>query len=59
MKWLSCNCRGLARPAKKLALTRLLELEKLDVIFLQETLGVSYQITAFMEVINLDGLSMH
>lgn len=39
MKCLSFNCKGLANPNKKMALRRMIELEKLDVIFLQDTLG--------------------
>ena len=39
MKWLSFNCRWLASPTKRLALKRLLEVEKVDAILLQETLG--------------------
>eukprot|EP00253_Pinus_taeda_P033651 PITA_33651 len=38
MKLLSFNCRGFASSAKKLALRRLLTSDRLDIIFLQETL---------------------
>jgi len=51
MKWLSFNYRGLDIPAKKLALRRLLESEKFDVIFLQETLEDIVQIVTLLEAI--------
>jgi len=40
MKCLSFNCRGLASASKKLALRRLIEVEPIDIILLQETLGM-------------------
>ena len=40
MKLMSFNCRGLAGPVKKSAFIRVLTLEHMDVILLQETLGV-------------------
>ena len=40
MKILSFNYQGLAGPGKKSAFIRVLTLEHLDVIMLQETLGV-------------------
>ena len=49
MKWMSFNCRGMANPAKTLALKRLFELEKLDVIFLQENMGNSKEVVSFLE----------
>jgi endonuclease/exonuclease/phosphatase family metal-dependent hydrolase len=39
MKLLSLNIQGLGGQAKKLALKRLMELHRLDVFFLQETMG--------------------
>jgi len=39
MKCLSFNCRDLASLDKKLALKRVCPSERIDVIFLQETLG--------------------
>ena len=40
MKLLSFNCRGLASTHKQSSLKRLVERTRLDVIFLQETLGL-------------------
>lgn len=40
MKLLSFNCRGLASPPKKLALRLLFESGSVDIIYLQETLGL-------------------
>lgn len=51
MKIISFNCRGLARPNKKLALRRMIAAEPVDVIFLQETLGTTESITHFLESI--------
>eukprot|EP00253_Pinus_taeda_P017589 PITA_17589 len=48
MKVLSFNCRGIASPEKKLAL-RLLQKEPIDLVFLQETLGVVDIISPLME----------
>lgn len=58
MKWISFNCRGMASPARKLALRRLLELEKVDVIFLQETLGDNAHISFLLEALRL-GWNFH
>jgi exonuclease III len=41
MKILSLNCRGLASPAKKSSLKRLVSVNNPDIIFLQETMGVN------------------
>lgn len=49
MKILSFNCRGLSRPNKKVALRRLLAAEALDIIFLQETLGPTMDISQTLE----------
>jgi exonuclease III len=49
MKILSFNCRGLANPAKKSSLKRLVVVIDLDVIFLQETMGVSELVVASLE----------
>lgn len=51
MKLFSYNCRGLASPDKKLAFCRLLSIEQVDVIFLQETLGLTEPITHLLESI--------
>lgn len=44
MKWISFNCRGLASHAKKLALRILLDIELIDIIYLQEALGMDDQV---------------
>jgi exonuclease III len=49
MKVLSFNCRGLANPAKKSSLKRLVVVVAPDVIFLQETMGVSELVVASLE----------
>ena len=49
MKILSFNCRGLAGPGKKSAFIRVLTLEHLDVILLQETLGAGEVIRERLE----------
>lgn len=49
MKCLFFNCRVLASPDKKFALQRLCKLERLDVIFLQETLGDGNLINQFLK----------
>lgn len=41
MKWLSFNYWGLPSPSKKLALKHMISLNKINIIFLQETLGPS------------------
>jgi len=46
---LSFNCRGLASPRKKLALRRLIALEAVNILFLQETLGPTSTITPSLE----------
>jgi exonuclease III len=51
MKILSFNCRGLASLAKKSSLKRLVVVITLDVIFLQETMGVSELVVASLESI--------
>jgi len=48
MKFLSFNYRGLASHPKKLALKQLFRDNILDVIFLQETLGVGINITTVL-----------
>lgn len=49
MKWISLNCRGLASNSKKLALKLLMSSDKIDIIFLQETLGNSVNIINTLE----------
>ena len=51
MKILSFNYRGLMTPAKKSSLKRLVALIVSDVIFLQETMGVSELVVASLESI--------
>jgi len=54
MKCLSFNYRGLASLDKKLALQRLCKSERLDVIFLQETLGDENLINIVLKKFLLD-----
>ncbi len=49
MKLLSSNFQGIASPEIKLALRRLLKFEHIDVVFLQETLGLAEAITHHLE----------
>lgn len=51
MRWLSFNCRGLASPAKKLALRRLLDSKLIDIIYLQETLEKADQIIPVLQAL--------
>jgi len=51
MKCLSFNCRGLASASKKLALKRLYESSPVDIMLLQETLGLAESITAALSSI--------
>jgi exonuclease III len=51
MKILSFNCRGLANPAKKSSLRRLIDQTSLEVILLQETLGDSVTVTKSLETL--------
>jgi len=51
MKILSFNCRGLANPSKKSSLRRVIDLNCLDVILLQETLGLSDDVTKSLELL--------
>jgi exonuclease III len=51
MKIFSFNCRGLASPAKKSSLKILFIVINLDVIFLQETLGLSEVVVTSLEAI--------
>ena len=44
MKFLSFNCRGLASTHKQSSLKRLVDRVKLEVFFLQETLGLCFVI---------------
>lgn len=48
MKILSFNCRGLARPDKKLAFQRMIMAEPVNIVFLQETLGNTEAISRFL-----------
>lgn len=58
MKCISFNCRGLASPAKILAFRRLLNLDKVDLIFLQETLGSNAQSCSLLKGLKL-GWTFH
>ena len=49
MKLLSFNCQGLAIPSKRLALQRLLEITRPDIVMLQETLGAEVVIVLLLE----------
>ncbi len=49
MKFLSFNCRGLASASKKLALQRLVEVDPIEIILLQETLGLVEHITCSLQ----------
>lgn len=51
MKCLSFKYRGMASASKKLALRRLFEVEPIDIILLQETLGEVDHITSFLKSI--------
>lgn len=52
MKWLSFNCRGMASASKKLALCRLFEVNPVDIIMLQETLGDADHINRTLSSLN-------
>ena len=49
MKCLSFNCRGMASASKKLSLQRLFEVDPIDIILLQETLGSADHITSSLQ----------
>lgn len=49
MKIASLNCRGLARPEKKLALRKLFQTSPVNIILLQETLGLADSISLLLE----------
>lgn len=49
MKWLSLNCQGLASPAKKVTFRRLMDSKRVDVNFLQDTLGLIGHIIPALE----------
>eukprot|EP00253_Pinus_taeda_P019805 PITA_19805 len=49
MKIVSFNCRGLARPKTKLTLCRMIVVEPIEVIFLQENLGIVEAISHLLE----------
>lgn len=49
MKMLYFNCKGIARPDKKLAMCRLLKSKSIDVVFLQETLGSADAISILLQ----------
>jgi hypothetical protein len=51
MKILSLNCRGLASPTKKSSLKRLITVHNPDIIFLQETMGISEIVTRALEAL--------
>ena len=51
MKIISLKCKGLASTQKKLALKRMLSVQKPDVILLQETLGSKFEVTKLLSSI--------
>jgi exonuclease III len=53
MKLISFNYRGVASPSKKLSLKRLVDSNHPDIIFLQETLGTSYDVSTLLEALFL------
>jgi exonuclease III len=53
MKILSFNCRGLASPTKKSSLKRLIAVHNPDVLFLQETMGLSEVVIRSLEALLL------
>ena len=55
MKIMSFNCRGLTNPFKKLSLGRLIDLNRLDIVLLQETLGLNVEVYSILETL-LPGL---
>jgi len=52
MKCLSFNCRGMASASKKLALHIIFEIESVDIIMLQETLGLADLVTSSLNSIS-------
>lgn len=53
MKCLSFNCKGMASGSKKLASHIIFEIELVDIILLQETLGSADHITSSLNTISL------
>lgn len=49
MKIVSFNCRGLVNPSKKTSLQCLIEINRLDVVLLQETLGLNEDVSCILE----------
>ena len=49
MNCMSFNCRGLDSASKKLALQRLVEVDPIDIILLQETIGPAKLITCSLQ----------
>ena len=49
MKLMSLNCQGLAGPQKRSALRRVVDLDRLDILLLQETLGVGEEMKFRLE----------
>jgi hypothetical protein len=49
MKFLSFNCRGVVSPSKKLSLKWLVDSNHPDIIFLQETMGMSSYVFSILE----------
>ena len=52
MKFLSLNCRGLASTRKTLSLKRVIQVQKLDIILLQETLGTEEEVSRVLSSIS-------
>ena len=51
-KFLSLNCKGLASTRKKIALKRVVQVQKLDIIILQETLGTEEEVSRVLSSIS-------
>ena len=46
---ITLNCRGLASKPKKLAVCRLVEVQHVDVLFLQESMGIGHLLVVDLE----------
>ena len=49
MIFMTLNCRGLASKPKKLAICRLVEDQHVDVLFLQESMGIGHVLVVELE----------
>ena len=48
---MTLNCRGLASKPKKLAIVRLVGLQSVDILFLQETMGDGVSLASSLELL--------